>query len=281
MTPLPRRRQAGPYSGLDTAGRLHTVTETGGSNPSTFTYSYDARGNRLTAAVAVTGGANPSSQTLTYNAANQLSTTGYSYDGAGNLTAAPGATYTYNGAQQMTQAVTGSTTSTYTYAGTSQNQVLSETFSGITYTLTYGRPGPNGQPTLEQYRAGGGQAYLFSDPKTGQPIMLTSSSDQDCLYVMDGTGNPPSVTTPTGQRTSPPAAPATAPGKTPTSSKAASRAPPGGKAGASAGLTCTVADGGGLTGGANVSSSGASYYGGIAAGAGAGCGVGASYAYTF
>jgi RHS repeat-associated protein len=127
---------------------------------------------------------------LTYNAANQITTTGYSYDGAGNLTAAPGASYTYNGAEQMTQAVTSGVTSTYTYAGTSQNQVLSEAFSGKTYQLTYGRPDPNGVPTIEQYNVSTAQAYLFSDPQTGQPTMLTTSSDQDCLYVMDGIGNP-------------------------------------------------------------------------------------------
>jgi RHS repeat-associated protein len=171
----------------DGSGRIKTAAQSGSSSANTWNYTYDARGNRLTAVVT---GANPSSQTLTYNAANQITTTGYSYDGTGNLTATPSATYTYNGAQQMTQAVTGSVTSTYTYAGASQNEVLSETFSGSTYKLTYGRPGQNGLPTIEQYKVGSGQAYLFSDPQTGQPIMLSTSSDQDCLYVMDGIGNP-------------------------------------------------------------------------------------------
>jgi RHS repeat-associated protein len=127
---------------------------------------------------------------LTYNAANQITSTGYTYDGAGNLTATPTSTYTYNGAQQMTQAVTSGITSTYTYAGASQNQVLSETFSGKTYQIVYGRTDANGQPVIEQYKVGTGQAYVFSDPKTGQPVMLSTSSDQDCLYVMDGIGNP-------------------------------------------------------------------------------------------
>ncbi|MFF1571332.1 RHS repeat domain-containing protein [Leifsonia sp. NPDC058292] len=170
----------------DGSGRIKTVTQTG-TGANTWNYTYDARGNRLTAVVT---GAAPSSQTLTYNAANQITSTGYTYDGAGNLTAAPGATYTYNGAQQMTQAVTGTVTSTYTYAGTSQNQVLSESFSGRTYQLTYGRTDKNGQPVIEGYNVNGNQAYLFSDPKTGQPTMLSTSSDQDCLYVIDGIGNP-------------------------------------------------------------------------------------------
>ncbi|TAM67838.1 MAG: hypothetical protein EPN48_12550 [Microbacteriaceae bacterium] len=170
----------------DGSGRIKTVTQTG-TGANTWNYTYDARGNRLTAVVT---GANPSSQTLTYNAANQITSTGYSYDGAGNLTAAPGATYSYNGAQQMTQAVTGTVTSTYTYAGASQNQVLSEAYSGRTYQITYGRTDTNGQPVIEGYNVNGNQAYLFSDPKTGQPTMLSTSADQDCIYVMDGIGNP-------------------------------------------------------------------------------------------
>lgn len=171
----------------DGSGRLQSATQTGGTANNTYAYTYDARGNRLTAVVT---GATPSSQTLTYNAANQITSTGYSYDGAGNLTAAPGATYTYNGAQQMTQAVTGGVTSTYTYAGAGQNQVLSESYSGRTYKITYGRTDSNGLPVIEGYNVNTNQAYLLSDPKTGQPIMLSTSADQDCLYVMDGIGNP-------------------------------------------------------------------------------------------
>ncbi|ERK67240.1 RHS repeat-associated core domain protein [Leifsonia aquatica ATCC 14665] len=171
----------------DGSGRLQSATQTGGTANNTYAYTYDARGNRLTAVVT---GATPSSQTLTYNAANQITTTGYSYDGAGNLTAAPGAAYTYNGAQQMTQAVTGGVTSTYTYAGAGQNQVPSESYSGRTYKITYGRTDSNGLPVIEGYNVNGNQAYLLSDPKTGQPIMLSTSADQDCLYVMDGIGNP-------------------------------------------------------------------------------------------
>lgn len=171
----------------DTSGRIQTVTQSGGASANTWNFTYDARGNRLTSTVT---GASPSSQTLTYNAANQITSTGYSYDGAGNLTATPSATYTYNGAQQMTKAVTGATTSTYTYAGTSQNQVLSEVVGSTTFEITYGRSDRLGLPIIEQYKVGNGQGYLFNDPKTGQSVMLTTSSDQNGLYVTDGTGNP-------------------------------------------------------------------------------------------
>jgi YD repeat-containing protein len=80
----------------NTAGRL-TGAATTGTGGKTFSYTYDARGNRLTAADGTT------TQTLTYNPGNQITTTGYSHDGAGNLTTDPAAgTITYNGADQMT-----------------------------------------------------------------------------------------------------------------------------------------------------------------------------------
>ncbi|WP_375474560.1 hypothetical protein [uncultured Jatrophihabitans sp.] len=56
----------------DTSNRLTKDVVTGGSNPRTFTYTYDATGNRKTA--AVTGSA-PSSQSLTFNNGNQISST--------------------------------------------------------------------------------------------------------------------------------------------------------------------------------------------------------------
>lgn len=59
------------------------------------------------------------------NPANQISSPNYSYDGTGNLTQDPDSSYAYNGAQQMTSVTKGGTTYNYTYAGTSQNQVLS------------------------------------------------------------------------------------------------------------------------------------------------------------
>ncbi|MEC5182415.1 hypothetical protein [Arthrobacter sp. CG_A4] len=57
----------------DKAGRLTQAAETGGASPKTYTYAYDARGNRLTA-----NGGSITNQSLTANPANQISTTGYS-----------------------------------------------------------------------------------------------------------------------------------------------------------------------------------------------------------
>ncbi|RPE77904.1 RHS repeat-associated protein [Frondihabitans sp. PhB161] len=175
----------------DTQGRLTKVAQSGGAGTnSTYTYAYDARGNRTSAVVT---GSNPSTQSLAYNAANQITTAGYSYDATGNLTAAPGATYTYNGFQQMTAAkntATGVSTN-YTYAGADQKALLSAaTDGGRSYNYTYGKNDQQGNPQLTTNTSNGNGAHVYSDPITGQALMLTTSSDIDALYVWDGIGNP-------------------------------------------------------------------------------------------
>jgi len=89
-------------TGQGQTGRLLTVAVTGGSNPRTYTYGYNTAGNRTTAAVT---GTSPASQSLTYNNANQISTAGYSYDAAGDRTATPTITATFNAAAQTTTTV--------------------------------------------------------------------------------------------------------------------------------------------------------------------------------
>ena len=172
----------------DTSGRVTQVAQSGGSaGNSTFAFTYDTRGNRLTQVVT---GSNPSTQTLTYNAANQITTAGYSYDGTGNLTATPTATYAYNRFQQMTSATTGGVQATYTYAGADQKMVLSETVPNRTYKLGYGKNDANGNPQVTTYTVNGNGAHVYSDPVTGQALMLTTSTGVNGIYVWDGIGNP-------------------------------------------------------------------------------------------
>jgi RHS repeat-associated protein len=169
----------------DTSGRLTQAVVTGGPAPTTYTYTYDSRGNRLTAA----GGSTPA-QTLSVNAANQITTAGYTYDGAGNLTADPDGTYTYNGARQLTGITVGGTTRTLGYAGTGQNEILHQPTTKGNYEYTYGRTDQNGQPIIEQVEWNNQTAYVEHDPVTGEPLMLRTSTGMQSLYVYDGTGNP-------------------------------------------------------------------------------------------
>ena len=173
----------------DKAGRLTKAVVTGGPSPATYTYTYDARGNRLTA------GGPAGTQTLTANAANQISSNGYTFDGAGNLTNDPSGAYSYNTAQQMTRVTKGDKTYKYTYAGSSQVEVLSQTTPNGDYQLTYGRTDAQGLPIVEQLTRMGQTAYVEHDPVTGEPLMLRTSTGMQSLYVYDGTGNPAALLT--------------------------------------------------------------------------------------
>jgi RHS repeat-associated protein len=178
----------------DEAGRLLTATQSGGTAPNTYTYTYDSRGNRLTA--NVTGGTS-SSQSFTFNAANQVTSSGYTFDGTGNLTADPAGAYTYNGAEQMVHVANGNGDGdhTYKYAGTSQVEVLQQQSAGSTYRLVYGRTNQVGLPVIEQVQEDSYTAHITNDPVTGQPLMLISSSGIQTLYVYDGLGNPVAMLT--------------------------------------------------------------------------------------
>jgi RHS repeat-associated protein len=182
----------------DTTGRLTKDVVTGGSNPRTYTYGYDSAGNRTSAAVT---GSSPSSQSLTYNNGNQISSSGYSYDGAGDLTTSPTRTATFNAAGQQTSATVSGVKTTYTYAGTNQNELISEsTPGGQTYKYSYGAPDQNGIPQIDSITVGTtggsttGTGYVLHDP-SGQPIMLQTNSSVTCLYLYDGTGNPVALST--------------------------------------------------------------------------------------
>ncbi|MGA1813690.1 RHS repeat-associated core domain-containing protein [Frondihabitans sp. 4ASC-45] len=173
--------------------RIKSFVQTGGPDAglnSHWEYEYDQRGNRT---AANSTGNHPSTQALTYNAANQITSAGYTYDGAGNLTASPTQTFTYNGAEQMTSATNKSTgtKTTYTYVGSAQNQLLTETTAGgNTYRLTYGRADQNGEATVARYQVNAEQSEIYSDAVTGQASMLITSTGTVSMYVYDGGGNP-------------------------------------------------------------------------------------------
>jgi len=85
--------------GYDDHDRSTRDVVAGGTNPRTYTFGYDAASNRLSAVVT---GTSPVNQTPSYNSGNQISSTGYSYDGAGNRTTGAAVTATYDIAGQLT-----------------------------------------------------------------------------------------------------------------------------------------------------------------------------------
>jgi RHS repeat-associated protein len=181
----------------NTADRLTGATTTG-TGGKTFTYTYDARGNRLTAADGTT------TQTRTYNPGNQITTTGYTHDGAGNLTTDPNAgTITYNGADQMISAAS-TTSPTYRYAGTTQDELVHQLAGGGTIDYVYGRTDRNGLPLIRSLTKKTvlgtlsvgtvspafvptdlGTSYLDHDAN-GTPQVLTTAAGVENFYVFDG-----------------------------------------------------------------------------------------------
>ena len=156
--------------GYDTLNRL--VSATASSGPS-YSYSYDPAGN-------LTGG---SLGSHSYNAANQLTDPGYAYDGAGNLTAtAAGLTAGYNAAGQTTPITPpGGSPIALTYAGTTQNELLTAGTTSYTNSLL----GVSAQTTSSA------SVYLTRDP-AGNLISMrqgTAGSYTSSYYTLDAQGS--------------------------------------------------------------------------------------------
>lgn len=168
----------------DTANRLKGVATSGGGK--TYTYTYDARGNRKTAGDGTT------TQSLSFDAANQITTSGYTFDGKGSLTKTPSlSAITYNGAGQMTAATKSTGTGTYQYAGTNQNELTHQTTDageGVDYV--YGRTDAHGMPVIEQVKLAAGTAFIDHDPVTGEPLVLRTTTGSEAYYITDGLGSP-------------------------------------------------------------------------------------------
>lgn len=199
-------KQTTNYGYTDTDGKTPTkhltgITQSGGSNPTNWAYTYDDAGNRTQAkATNAATKAVISDQKLTYNAVGQITNDGYQYDGTGNLLAAPGETYTYNGAQQMTSSTNDGVTTSYEYAGADMNKLLSQsTDGGAEYDYTYGTTDQNGVPVIATRAVTGtGTASVLSDPVTGQPLNLRTTDGSTSMYVLNGIGNPVAAVTDTG-----------------------------------------------------------------------------------
>jgi len=160
----------------DQANRLTKATNINGH---TYGYTYDSDGNRTS---VTTDGS--TTQSLTYNSANQVSSSGYSYDGAGNMTASPGASYSYNAAEEMSSATVNGTTTPHTYAGGTQRELTSAGSS----QYIWGRNDQYGQPWLQSFNTGGGSQVFVERDAYGTPLGLHSSG-HDYYLVLDNQGS--------------------------------------------------------------------------------------------
>ncbi len=113
--------------GYDGLARLTSATETGGS---TYGYTYDTVGNRLSATV------NGTTTSRTYDAANQVS--GWTYDTAGNLTSDGTSSYTYDLLNRLSSVTKAGTTTNFGYHG---EELIQQATGGTTTKFVQDRMG--------------------------------------------------------------------------------------------------------------------------------------------
>jgi RHS repeat-associated protein len=158
------------------ANRLTKATNMAGH---TYGYGYDADGNRTSGTTDGT-----TTQSLSYNSANQISSSGYAYDGAGNMTAAPGASYSYNAAEQMTSSTVNGTTSAHVYAGAGEQELT----SAGSNQFVWGRNDQYGQPWLQSFNTGGTSQVFVERDGSGTPLGLHTGGN-DFYLVLDNLGS--------------------------------------------------------------------------------------------
>lgn len=186
----------------DTQGRIKKQEGfyDGAIPSSTYTYTYDNRGNRTSATPVPNSGSG--TQNLTFNAANQITTTGYSYDGAGNLTADPASSttnITYTAADQVKSGTKNSQTWNLKHAGTTNYELLEQDTTDGKYRYTYGRTSSYGLPVVEQMTRTVVQSgtttttntSFISNPVTGEPLIQRLSNGGRNMYVYNGTPGAP------------------------------------------------------------------------------------------
>jgi RHS repeat-associated protein len=96
----------------------------------------------------------------------------------------------------MTGRTNGGTTTSYTWAGGDQNELVSTVAGSDTIAFVYGRTGQNGVPMLESFTKNGVTSYIDTDP-TGAPVALTTGSGVD-YYALDNQRTPVNLINNTG-----------------------------------------------------------------------------------
>lgn len=161
----------------DSAGRLTQAATTGGP---TYSYGYDADGNRTSDAAG----------THAFNSANQLTDSGYAYDQDGNMTASPAVTsLVYNGVDQTSSITKAGVQTPFSYAGTGQAE---RTAAG---SIT----AQNGALGVETETAAGVTTTYIKDP-AGTLIYEHSPAAGDYYYYFDGLGSVIGLVNPSGQQ---------------------------------------------------------------------------------
>ena len=159
----------------------------------TYDYAYDSNGNRTSVKVNGT-----TTQTLTFNSANQITTSGYTYDGAGNQTGGSGTVdATYNAAGQTSENTFDGAERWFDYRGSDQAELDStgvyNTSAGSTY-FAWGRDDQHGMPMLDEYHTANYNDHFVDRDEDGVAVgirVYTKKNNTRASYfaVLDGLGS--------------------------------------------------------------------------------------------
>ncbi|MER7591784.1 RHS repeat-associated core domain-containing protein [Micromonospora sp. NPDC127501] len=181
-----------------TYDRSNRLTKATNLASGSYDYTYDSNGNRTSVKLNGT-----ETQRLTFNSANQITSSGYSYDGAGNQTngsVTPGATYNAAGQTTGKKNSAGQMVD-YEYSGLDQVELRSFYQHDDDNTQGYydwGRVNQQGQPSLERYQAENYDTHYFERDGRGDPVGVRVLSKKtydwtDYFYVLDGLGSVVSI----------------------------------------------------------------------------------------
>jgi len=216
----------------DSLNRLSNLSNTGGGGTiSTFGYSYDAAGNRLSKAAAggtetygydnlnqltsvqyptaaafsntgfnydplgnrttMTNGAATTYAANNLNQYTQVNTNTLNYDANGNLTNHNGFTLTYDYENRLTGATDGTTTAAYVFDAFGRR--ISKTVGGVTTNFLY-----DGDNLIAEYDLSGAllRKYIFSD-EIDEPVAIINGTNT-YYYNRDGLGSVTELTDNTG-----------------------------------------------------------------------------------
>lgn len=171
----------------DKAGHLLTVN-TPGSPEGKYEYTYDVRGNKVKT-VQTKGDGQVVADGDTFNAQNQVTSDNWKYDADGNLISSDQASLTYNTVNQNvgSKLADGSNTTTNTFAGMSQKQLIAQQSSKEgTFVYTHGLNDRYSNPMVEKVRHEGATAFVEHDPVTGNPLFLRDTDKKSVhMYLSD------------------------------------------------------------------------------------------------
>jgi RHS repeat-associated protein len=180
----------------DAQGRLKESVTRG----VTETYTYDAFGNRKSAIGATNClGQTTCATTVTVDSAtNRLTNSGVSYDAAGNMTAANGGVYTYDGTGMMIQATVGSDDRQFVYTADDERIAVRQ---GVSWTWTVRDPGAK---VLREFTSMENTPGVISSMTNRQwlkdyvwrdgLLLATTTSTSTLHYHLDHLGTPRLIT---------------------------------------------------------------------------------------